>query len=228
VVSTRQLLRNLTFANQLTFLRLIVIPFLAIALLNDRPRLALALFAVAAVTDAFDGLVARILKQKTALGALLDPVADKLLLTTALVVLSLPDHLKIAPDFMLTNRIPIWLIVLAISRDAFIIVTVTVLYLVIGIHRFPPSRLGKLTTFFVIALVSLVLLYNARDVESTFVIPLVVWATLAFTLMSGFHYIYRTSVLVREAQQQDPAPPAAPAARPATEDAPRRTGAAAP
>ncbi|PYT07837.1 MAG: hypothetical protein DMF49_06920, partial [Acidobacteria bacterium] len=106
VTPGRQILRNLTFANQLTFLRLVSIPFLALALLSNRHGLALGLFAAAALTDAFDGLIARILKQKTALGALLDPAADKMLLTCSLVLLSLPDHMRIAPDFTLANRLP--------------------------------------------------------------------------------------------------------------------------
>ena len=216
MATTRQLLRNLTFANQLTFLRLIVIPFFAIALLNNRSELAFALFAGAAVTDVLDGLIARILKQKTALGALLDPAADKLLLTTALVFLSLPDHMKLAPEFELTNRIPLWLTCLAISRYLFIVLTAAVLYAVFAIRRFPPSLLGKLTTLFEILLVSLVLFCNALGRDSEFFVPLAIWTSLAFTLMSGFHYIYRTSLLVREADRagaegqpadrKDPAP----------------------
>ena len=202
VTPGRQILRNLTFANQLTFLRLVSIPFLALALLSNRHGLALGLFAAAALTDAFDGLIARILKQKTALGALLDPAADKMLLTCSLVLLSLPDHMRIAPDFTLANRLPLWLIVLTISRDLFIVLTAAVLYLAYGIARFPPTLLGKLTTGSEVLLVTLVLGYNSRAEESNLIVPMAVWATLVFTLASGFHYIYRTGVLIRQAQPE--------------------------
>src|SRR3989449_10983684 len=95
----REVLRNFTFANQLTFLRLIAIPFFIIAVLTNRPGIALSLFVAAAVTDWFDGLIARFLRQTTALGAFLDPVADKLLLTAAFIGLAIPDHPKALPAF---------------------------------------------------------------------------------------------------------------------------------
>src|SRR5436309_12366875 len=100
----RDILRNFTFANQLTFLRLIAIPFLVISVLTNRPIIALLLFLAAALTDSLDGLIARYLKQTTALGAFLDPVADKLMLTAAFVVLTIPDHPKALPEFEAANH----------------------------------------------------------------------------------------------------------------------------
>jgi cardiolipin synthase len=197
---TRQVLRNLTFANQLTFLRLAVIPFFVLALLDNQHTAALVLFGAAAVTDTLDGLIARILKQQTALGALLDPIADKLLLTTALVCLTLPDHIRVAPEFTLVNRVPIWLTVLALSRDMIILVTVGVLYLIYGITRFPPSRAGKLTTFSLVVLVSLVLWFNSRETVSPLAVPIAAWTALGFTLGSGLHYVFRTGQLIREVE----------------------------
>ncbi len=202
MTETRRLLRTLTFANQLTFLRLAVIPFFILALLAGRHGLALGLFAAAAVTDALDGLIARILKQQTALGALLDPVADKLLLTCALVTLTLPDHLRVAPDFSLANRIPLGLTILALSRDLIILLTAVTLYLVYGITRFPPSRVGKLTTFSHMLLVSLVLLDNARGVASPLVVPVAAWSAIGLTVLSGVHYIARTGALIRAEQPE--------------------------
>lgn len=195
----REVLRNFTFANQLTFLRLIAIPFFIISVLTNRPVLALALFLGAAVTDSLDGLIARFLKQTTVLGAVLDPIADKLMLTAAFVVLTIPDHPKALPEYAAANHMPIWLTILTISRDTFIITTVIVLYFVLGIARFPPTLLGKLTTFAEIATVLLFLLYNARG-ETTLVVYGASWVTLALVVSSGFHYIYRCGGMIREAQ----------------------------
>jgi len=83
----KEVLRNFTFANQLTFLRLVAVPFFIICVLTNQPGVALLLFLGAAVTDTFDGLIARYLKQTTALGAFLDPVADKLMVAVALILL---------------------------------------------------------------------------------------------------------------------------------------------
>jgi cardiolipin synthase len=200
--ATRQVVRNLTFANQLTFLRLASIPFFVLALLGNRHGLALTLFGAAAITDMLDGLIARILKQKTALGAFLDPAADKLLLTSALITLGLPDHIRIAPEFVLFNHIPLWLTLLAIWRDLFIVLTVLVLYLVYGIGSFPPTKLGKMTTFAEMSLVSLVLFYNSLSIQSVVVIPVAIWGTLAAILVSGFHYVYITSRRIHEAHSE--------------------------
>jgi cardiolipin synthase len=197
VFSGRDLLHNLTFANQLTFLRLVSIPFFVLSLLGNRPGLALGLFVAAAVTDTLDGIIARVLKQKTALGAYLDPAADKLLMTCAIVCLTLPDHIRVAPQFVLLNRIPLWLTLLAVFRDLIIVLTVLALYVTYRITRFPPTVLGKLMTLSEVLLVSLILLYNTRGIESVFIVPLAVWVSLSFTLASGFHYIYRTSVMLR-------------------------------
>src|SRR6185369_2772608 len=98
------------------------------------PGWALVTFAVAGATDAFDGLIARRSGQQTTLGAWLDPMADKLLLLSAFIVLSLPDR-------GLTIRIPLWLTILVISRDVAIVLTVTIVNLAIGRRTFPPSFL---------------------------------------------------------------------------------------
>lgn len=198
---TRQVLRNLTFANQLTFLRLIAIPFFIISLLTNRPGIALALFVGAAVTDWFDGLIARYLKQTTALGAYLDPVADKLLMTAAFICLTIPDHPKLLPEYAAANHVPIQLTILTISRDTFIITTVIILYLVYGIAKFPPTALGKITTCAEMVTIALFLLYNTRG-ESAISLAFAAWTTIALIIASGFHYIYRCSVMVREAQQR--------------------------
>lgn len=196
----REVLRNFTFANQLTFLRLIAIPFFIIGVLTNRPGFALLLFVGAAITDMFDGLIARYLKQTTALGSFLDPVADKLLLTSAFICLTIPDHPKLLPAYEAPNHIPIQLTILTISRDTFIITTAIILYLVYGIRRFPPTGLGKFTTCAEMVTIAVYLFFNWRAKDSP-VVDYAAWATLMLVVGSGFHYIYRCSLMIREAQQ---------------------------
>jgi len=199
MLELRDIVRNFTFANQLTFLRLVAIPFFIISLLTNRPVLALALFLGAAVTDSLDGLIARILRQTTALGAFLDPLADKLMLTAGFVVLTIPGHPKALPEYAAANHVPVWLTVLTISRDTFIVTTAVVIYFVFDIAKFPPTTLGKLTTFAEVLTVLLFLFYNARG-ETTMVVNAAAWATLALVVSSGIHYIYRCGVMIREAE----------------------------
>jgi cardiolipin synthase len=196
----REVLRNFTFANQLTFLRLIAIPFFIISVLTNRPGVALLLFVGAAVTDLFDGLIARYLKQTTALGAFLDPVADKLLLVSGLVCLTIPDHPIAIPSYEAPNHIPIQLTILTISRDTFIVTTAIILYLATSIRRFPPTLLGKITTCAEMVTITAYLYCNHRNEDSALV-GYLAWTTLTLVVASGFHYIYRCSMMIREAQQ---------------------------
>src|SRR5437667_7911097 len=129
----------LTVANQLTLLRMFLIPAFVILVVYGHLGWALAVFVTAGITDGLDGLIARRSGQKTSLGAWLDPMADKLLLVSTFVVLTLPD-------LNLTNRLPIWLTVLIISRDVVIVLTVAIVNLAIGKRTFQPSIFGKMAT----------------------------------------------------------------------------------
>lgn len=167
-----------TFPNQLTLLRLIFIPFIVIAILDDEWKWALGLFVLAGLTDNLDGLLARLLKQKTVLGQYLDPIADKLLLSTLFLVLSL------------VQKIPWKFTVLVFSRDVGIVVTSAILYATTSLREFPPSFLGKANTGAQIVTLFFVLLREVRPenwVANAAVVGL--WATLAFTVLSGLHYI---------------------------------------
>ena len=130
---------NLTAANQLTLLRMLLIPPFVILLLYGYRGWALTTFIAAAMTDLFDGLIARRTGQKTTLGAWLDPMADKLLLVTMFVMLTLPDIGS-------ANRLPLWFTVLVLSRDIAIVLTVAVVNLAIGPRTFRPSIFGKIAT----------------------------------------------------------------------------------
>lgn len=167
-----------TFPNQLTLLRLIFIPFIVIAIVDESWRWALGLFVLAGLTDNLDGLLARLLKQKTVLGQYLDPIADKLLLSTLFLVLSL------------VHKIPWKFTVLVFSRDVGIVVTSAILYATTSLREFPPSFLGKANTGAQIVTLFFVLLREVRPenwVATAAVVGL--WATLAFTVLSGLHYI---------------------------------------
>ena len=124
-----------TPANLLTISRMVLVPIVALCMLYGHPGWALATFLVAALTDLLDGLIARWIGQQTTLGAWLDPMADKLLLLTVFVILTLPG-------FGLTHRLPVWLTVLVISRDVGIVLTVTVINLAVAPRTFSPSPLA--------------------------------------------------------------------------------------
>jgi cardiolipin synthase len=186
---------HLTLANQLTFLRLVAVPFFILAVLEARFGLALAIFIAAAVTDLFDGLVARVFRQRTALGAYLDPAADKLLLTAAFVLLTrYPNLFQTIP---MTNRIPIGLTILVISRDVLIVAIAFMLNLAYGQTRFQPSIWGNITTGAELVTTGVVLLCNHLE-RSHPIVPVAIATTLVLILVSGFHYLWRTVRQVRE------------------------------
>ncbi len=174
-----------TVANQLTLLRMLLIPAFIVLIVEGELGWALAVFAIAGVTDALDGVIARRSCQKTTLGAWLDPMADKLMLVSAFVVLTLPN-------LGLANKLPLWLTALVISRDVCIVVTVAIVNLAIGRRTFQPSIFGKLATVVYIVTVSMAMLFNYLGYHSA-VVDLCVYASLALTLLSGFHYIWHAA-----------------------------------
>jgi len=196
----KRLLAQLNLANQLTFLRLVLIPFFVIAILAGRFGVALGLFVTAAVTDLLDGLSARMLGGGTALGAYLDPAADKLLLVAAFVLLT--DYPVMLQDVPMIHRIPLWLTVLTISRDVLIVAVASLLYLTRAQVRFPPSIWGKLTTTAEFLTIALFLLFNQLELGGG-VLDVMVWLTLGMILVYGFHYLART---IRMLSPQKPAP----------------------
>ncbi len=173
----------LTAANQLTLLRLLLVPVFALAMFYTRPGWALLIFAVAGVTDAFDGFIARKTGQSTTLGAWLDPVADKLLVATMFVMLTVPG-------LGMPQRLPLWLTVLVLSRDIAIVLTVTIINLAVSRRTFRPSPLGKLSTV-VFVLTGVVALYANYRNEPLAIVTWFCWASLAFTIASSIEYAIR-------------------------------------
>lgn len=185
----------LTVANLLTILRLILIPVFVVAAHDKKFDWALGVFLVAAITDGLDGLVARAFNQKTPLGAILDPMADKLLLVTAFVVLTMQS-------FTITSPIPFWLTATVISRDVFIVLGALVINMTTGFSNFRPSAPGKLNTFVQITMIVFFLAANAFNLFTQF-LPLAFYVTLAMTIFSGLHYVWHANRLMNEQEKKE-------------------------
>jgi len=168
-----------TYPNQLTLLRMLFLPFIVIKLVEGHYKSALILFVLAGLSDGLDGLLARVLKQQTLLGQYIDPIADKLLLSTVFLVLSI------------LHKIPWKFTVLVFSRDASILAASAVLYAIAGLRDFRPSIFGKANTLAQIAAVFFVLLLQvepSRWIEITRHTCL--RAVFAFTIISWVHYTW--------------------------------------
>jgi cardiolipin synthase len=168
-----------TAPNLLTLLRICLAPFLVSAILEDRFLLSFILFLIAGLTDALDGALARLLKQRTMLGQYLDPVADKLLLSTLFLVL------------MHKGLIPARVTVLVFGRDVGILVVAAILYAAVGRREFRPSIFGKINTIAQVSAVSAVLLHQLVSAPWVVNFRMVALdATMVFTVVSGLHYAW--------------------------------------
>jgi cardiolipin synthase (CMP-forming) len=166
--------------NQLTLLRLCIVPFLVLAVLDGHFRTAFALFVLAGVTDGLDGLLARWLQQRTVLGQYLDPVADKLLLSTLFLVL---HH-----EGLISRRVT----VLVFGRDLGIVMVAAILYASVGMRDFKPSIFGKANTLAqIIALLAVLLSQFYAPAPVLAVRHFALLATIGFTVISGFHYAWQ-------------------------------------
>ncbi len=180
-----------TAPNQLTLLRLIFIPFIVIFVIDGNYRWALVLFVLAGLSDGLDGTLARALNQRTVLGQYLDPIADKLLLSSLFLVLSL------------LHKIPWRVTILVFSRDVCIIATCAVLYATTTLREFKPSVFGKVNTVAQIFALFFVLLRQIDDANWVVLSRTVgLWATAAFTVLSGIHYIILTGQRLRAHEAQ--------------------------
>jgi cardiolipin synthase (CMP-forming) len=165
--------------NLLTLLRICLAPFLVSAILEARFELGFILFLIAGLTDALDGILARILHQRTVLGQYLDPVADKLLLSTLFLVL------------LHEGLMPVRVTVLVFGRDVCILLVSAILYAAAGRREFSPSVFGKANTAAQVAAVAVVLLHQLT--QAPWVVALrafALWATMVLTVVSGLHYAW--------------------------------------
>jgi cardiolipin synthase len=185
----------LTAPNQLTLVRMMFVPFIVIKLVEGHYELALILFVLAGFSDGLDGLLARTLKQQTVLGQYLDPIADKLLLSTMFMVLSI------------LHKIPWKFTVLVFSRDITILLASAVLYAIAGLRDFRPSIFGKANTFAQVAAIFFVLLFEINRSRWVAVGRLsFLRATFAFTIVSAMHYVFLVGQRLRATHQVSTAP----------------------
>lgn len=185
-------LRPLTLPNFITLLRIAIVPFFVIAVFEHDFRLAVWIFVVLGVTDVLDGWIARTFDLKSRIGALLDPLADKVLLTAAYISLAVPHGQAVV--------IPLWLAILTLFRDFVIMLMAFVFYMFEGIKSFPPTWAGKLTTVMHVVTVSLVLLANVTPVPAI-VLRVCFYVSFVMVIISGFSYIYRSSRAIEDERQ---------------------------
>lgn len=171
----------MNIANKITILRVLLTPIFFGLVLYYKPEqdnlrfIALTVFGIAVLTDAIDGFLARFLKQKTALGTIMDPIADKFLLITSFIALTVWNG---------SVKLPLWLPIVVVGRDIIIVIGVVAIFLTNGDIKIAPSLLGKLTTFFqMMAIISVLLLYRHSEY---------IWnLAVVFTLLSGIDYVFR-------------------------------------
>jgi cardiolipin synthase len=170
--------RVLTPANQITILRLVFVPVFAILVIDRNYGWALGVLVLAAISDVVDGTVARIFHQESPLGVALDPIADKILMTTAYLVLAFRDAL------------PTWLTVLVISRDVAIVMTAALIILVAGYRPFRPSILGKASTTVQVITIFFAVGHQAGiRLASSLLLQICIYLAAGFTVASGVHYL---------------------------------------
>lgn len=183
-----QTLRQILYApNQLTLLRLVFIAPVILSILYGHYSTAFTLVMIAGVTDAMDGVLARRLGQQTTLGSYLDPIADKLLLSSSFIALGF------------VGRIPLWLVILVFSRDIIILTIVPVMILTTHLRTFSPSLYGKTNTVAQIGTVLMVLMSLMKPLEVLRWLALTgIYCTAAFTVISGLHYAVTTAAKLRK------------------------------
>jgi len=169
--------------NFFTMLRIFLIPIFLYEMIRNEVLPALIVFLLASTTDILDGMTARIWHQKTKIGRLFDPAADKLLMTAAVIILSIPSVSH-------PNVIPLWLAVAIIGRDVTIVTAALVMYLWRGQTKFPPSLLGKASTVFQMGVILCVLLVNVLGRTSSYLLWLYA-VTFVLTILSGIGYGWR-------------------------------------
>jgi cardiolipin synthase len=169
--------RWFNLANFLTLLRLILVPYVIGAILDGRHSRALELFFLAAITDGIDGVLARTYGMSTQVGAYLDPIADKCLLSGIFLA------------FGATGKAPWWFVAVILGRDMYILLAVVAVMALTKVRRFPPSRWGKISTFVQIATAVTWMVENIWPVQILQAVSsAMLWLCVGFTIWSGIHY----------------------------------------
>ena len=185
--------RSLTVADQITILRLVFIPLFAILEIEKDYGWALAVLAVAIISDSLDGILARHLHQESTVGVALDPIADKFLMATAFLLLAF------------RGALPWWITIVVLSRDVGLIITALLITLIAGYRPFRPSLLGKVSTFFQMATIFVAVYSQAHSTSAAQeVVHVAIYFTLGFTLASSIHYLITQSTGQRSSERVAP------------------------
>jgi cardiolipin synthase (CMP-forming) len=199
--------RIITIPNLLTMFRMVLIPIFVSLLFYQKFWWALAVFVLAGVTDGLDGLLARRFAMESQLGTVLDPIADKLMLVTSFVVLSmrsvfptpLPAHLPV----------PFWVTIAVISRDVFIIVGAAAINMMTGFRGFQPSWLGKVSTTVQIFAIATIIFAASFPHGTGYYLPTVYATVFGLAVFSGAHYVFFVSRLMSDERRHgNSVPPA--------------------
>ncbi len=174
--------------NYITLVRIIIAPLFVGLMIYHHYRIAAAVFLIACLTDALDGMIARLTNKKTDLGAFLDPIADKLLIVSAFVTL------------VLTGILPVWLVMVVVSRDIILVLGSIVIYYMGHEFKARPSIAGKTTTVFQLLSVTLSLVLKIYGIKTPWM-QLLYWITAGLTIVSGLQYIARGMKIVGDDQQ---------------------------
>jgi cardiolipin synthase (CMP-forming) len=186
----------LTIPNLLTFLRMALIPVFASLLFYGYSGWALFVFLVAGISDGVDGFIARRLRQESELGTIIDPIADKLLMTVAFIVLTMPNVLQPTKHL----PIPFWVTAAVIGRDVLIVTVAGAINVMTGFHGFKPSWLGKLSTTIQVAAVTLILC--AAVFGYSFYLPTTYVIVVLLAFASGIHYIFFVARLMKDSEAE--------------------------
>ncbi len=185
----------LTIPNLLSFLRMGLIPVFASLLFYGRYEWALFVFFFAGVSDGIDGYIARRFNQSSSLGTIIDPIADKLLMTTAFILLTLPHVL---PESNKHFPVPFWVTASVIGRDVLIVVVAMAIFIMSDFRGFKPSIWGKISTFVQISAIGIILIASIIPDYSGWYLPPIYTLTAALSVISGIHYIFHVAKLMTE------------------------------
>lgn len=192
----------ITYPNLLTFLRMALIPLFASLLFYGHSAWALFVFIIAGASDGIDGFVARRFNQQSELGRILDPIADKLLMTTAFIILTLPNIFPVEPHLR-QLPVPFWVTAAVIGRDVLIIAVAAAIFIITNFRGFQPSLLGKASTLVQVAAVILILVAAIFPALQSFYLPTVYTTVVTLAFLSGLHYVFFVARLMKESGLED-------------------------
>ena len=188
----------LTIPNILTFMRMGLIPVFVSLVYYGYSKWALAIFLIAGISDGIDGFLARKFKQESELGTIIDPIADKLLMTVAFIILTMPNVLP--PTRHLP--IPFWVTASVIGRDVLIITIAAAINIITGFRGFKPSFWGKMSTLVQVIGISLVML--AAVTGYSIFLPTTYFIIVLLVVVSGVHYVFQVASLMKNEEQASP------------------------